>query len=95
MLDQINIVKKRINRDLEVEGILFTMVGRTNHSEHLIAVINEAYNETNVPIIDIHIPQSIITAESSEKGVSLFSIKKDSKVKYAYEKLAKRLLREV
>ena len=89
LLNTIAKVKRQINPELNVEGILLTLVdGRTNLSKETKLELQKSYGNI-VKIFNTSIPTAIKVAESSSEGKSIFSYHKNSKVATAYYELAK------
>ena len=65
-------VKRQINPELQIEGILFTMVDeRTNLAKDVMHVICNAY-QGKLKFFQSRIPRSIRSAETPAKGISIF-----------------------
>ena len=65
-------VRKQINRKLQIDGILLTMVDRrTNFSKEIIELLHDNYGEY-IHIFETAIPFSIRAAETSAEGVSIY-----------------------
>ena len=89
LLRSISKVKRSINPNLVVDGILFTMVDcRTNNAKDIISSMRYSVGQ-NIRVFDTEIPHSVRVAESSLAGVSIFTHDKMGKVAQAYEKLTK------
>lgn len=85
-------VKKHINHDLKVDGIVFTMVdARTRNTKEIIKELNESYG-TVFKIYNTKIPRAVKTTESSREGESIISFDITSKVAQSYIELAKEVL---
>lgn len=92
LVNTISRVKRRINPDLEVDGILFTLVDeRTNLSKMIKFQLKRDYGN-HLKIYNTHIPLAIKTAESSSHGQSIFTYHKNSKVADAYSSFAKEVI---
>ena len=92
LLRSIADIREDINPNLDICGILMTMVDkRTNFSKEIISVIEEAYGE-QIHIFKEHIPHSIRAAETSAKGISIFAHDPKGKVAAAYDSLVQELL---
>ena len=93
LIKTISMVKKRLNRKLQIMGILLTMVDfRTNYAKDVAGKVREAYGE-KIEIFDTVIPMSVKAAETSAEGVSIFSHCLNGKVAKAYETIAEEVLR--
>lgn len=87
-------VKRTINPNLEVGGILLTLVNkRTNLSKETIQDLKETYGRA-IKLYDTQIPLAVKTAESTSRGKSIFKYDKNSKVATAYEDFAKEVLED-
>ena len=85
-------ITHKINPDLRIEGILFTLVdGRTNYSKEIISVIEENYGGS-VKIFEKPIPQSVRVAECSAEGVSIYKYDPKGKAALGYESLTKEVI---
>lgn len=89
LLRSISKVKRSINPNLRVEGILLTMVdSRTNNAKDIISSLRQSVGQ-NIRVFDTEIPHSVRAAESALAGVSIFTHDKNGKVVTAYENLTK------
>lgn len=89
LLRSISKVKRSINPNLRVEGILLTMVdSRTNNAKDIISSLRQTVGQ-NIRVFDTEIPHSVRAAESALAGVSIFTHDKNGKVAAAYENLTK------
>lgn len=89
LLRSISKVKRSINPNLSVEGILLTMVdSRTNNAKDIISSLRQSVGQ-NIRVFDTEIPHSVRAAESALAGVSIFTHDKNGKVATAYENLTK------
>lgn len=94
LLKTISKIKRQLNNDLKVGGILLTLVDkRTNLPRKIEQELEENYGNI-VKIYDNQIPVAIKTAESTSKGKSIFAYDKNSKVAEAYSFFAKEVLKE-
>jgi len=92
LLRSIADIQEDINPNLDICGILMTMVdNRTNLSKEIIGTIEKAYGKS-IRIFKDHIPNSIRAAESSAKGISIFKHDPSGKVALAYESLVQEML---
>jgi len=92
LLKSIAQIRKFINPNLSIEGILFTMVDkRPKFTKDIISMINEAYGE-RIHIFKDHIPISIRAAETSATGKSIFTHDPNGKIAAAYESLSREVL---
>lgn len=89
LMQSISKVKRQINPDLKIDGILLTMVNdRTNNAKDIISALRSGIG-TVVRVFDTEIPSSVRVAESSLEGKSIFAHEKDGKVAAAYEQFSK------
>lgn len=89
LLKSVNKVKRNINPNLRIDGILLTMVdSRTNNAKDIISTLRQSVGQ-NIRVFDSEIPHSVRTAECSIAGVSIFTHDKNGKVAAAYENLTK------
>ena len=94
LLKTVSRVKRTINPDLEIGGILLTLVNkRTNLSKETIQDLKETYGRA-IKLYDTQIPLAVKTAESTSRGKSIFKYDKNSKVATAYEDFAKEVLED-
>ena len=85
-------VRKQINPNLKVGGILLTMVdGRTNLSKDIANELRSTYG-TVFKLYDNQIPRGVKAAESSRMGESVLSYDSSSKVAQSYIDFAKEVL---
>lgn len=86
-------VKKRLNRNLEITGILVTMANlQTNFSREIFSMMQEVYGE-EIHIFPQPVPSSIRVVEASAEGVSMFSFDPKGKVAAAYESVIQEVLK--
>lgn len=94
LLRTVSKVKRQINPDLNVDGILLTLVDkRTNLSKDTMYELQENYGSV-VKIFETQIPSAVKVAESTTQGESIFSYDKNSKVADAYLNFAKEVERD-
>ena len=80
-------VRRQINQELEMGGILLSMVdARTNYAKEIMALIRETYG-SYIPIFKTQIPFSVRAAEASAAGCSIFAYDPRGKVASAFQKL--------
>ncbi len=85
-------VRKQINRKLQIDGILLTMVDRrTNFSKEIIELLHDNYGEY-IHIFETAIPFSIRAAETSAEGVSIYKHDPKGRVAEAYKKLVEEVI---
>jgi chromosome partitioning protein len=87
----ISLVRQNLNRDLQIEGLVFVMVDpRTNLT---LQVINEVKKLLKEKVYETTIPRNIRLAEAPSHGKPILSYDKLSKGAEAYEKLALEFLK--
>lgn len=92
LLQTINKVRKQINSNLKIEGILITMVdNRTNFAKDISALLRETYGNT-IKLFQTEIPHSVRAAEISAVGKSIFTHDPRGKVAEAYKNLTREVL---
>ena len=85
-------VRRQINPNLKVGGIILTMIdSRTNLSKEISNELKETYG-TVFKLYNTQIPRAIKAAESSRMGESIISLNKNSKVSQSYINLAKEVI---
>jgi len=85
-------VKKQINPDLKIGGILLTMVdGRTKLSQDIANELRNIYG-TIFKLFNTQIPRGVKAAESSRRGESILSYDKNGKVAKSYINFSKEVL---
>ena len=89
LLRSVSKVKRQINPNLGIDGILMTMVmPRTKITQTVISTVKNAYGH-NIRIFDTQIPFSIRAVEATAEGKSIFAYDKGGKVAAAYEQFGK------
>ena len=92
LLGTINKVKKQINPNISVKGVLLTLVDeRTNLAKETRYQLQQSYGKV-VNIFKNRIPIAVKAAESSILGKSALSYDKNGKVAIAYTELAKEVV---
>lgn len=90
LMDTIKLVKKSLNKDLEVEGVVLSMFdGRTNLS---IQVVDEVKKYFRGKVYGAIIPRNVRLAEAPSHGLSVIDYDPKSKGAEAYEELAEEFL---
>ena len=92
LLSTVAKVKRQINYDLKVDGILITMVdNRTNLSK---SIINNLRLEHGVlfTVFNSVIPNATKVAEATSEGMSIFAYDRRNKAAYAYDNFASEVL---
>ncbi|HHX69259.1 MAG: AAA family ATPase [Miniphocaeibacter sp.] len=91
LVETINLVKKSLNKKLEVEGVLISMFdGRNNLS---LEVVEEVKKYFKNKVFKTIIPRNVRLAEAPSYGESIFDYDEKSKGAIAYEKLAKEIIK--
>lgn len=88
LLRSVSKVKRQINPKLQIDGILMTMISRTNITKDITASLKSAYGH-RIKVFESEIPHSIRAVESTAEGKSIYAYDKSSKVAKAYEQLSK------
>lgn len=92
LLQTITRVKKHINPNLKIDGVLLTLIdSRTNLAKTTENAIRTNYGGI-LKIFDAVIPLAVKAAETSAVGKSIFTYDPSSKVATAYEQLTKEVL---
>ena len=92
LLHTVSRVKRSINSNLKIDGILLTMVDyRTNNDKNMVLSLRNGIGQ-NIHFFDTEIPHSVRAAECAITGESIFSHDKTGKVAEAYEKLTKEVM---
>lgn len=92
LIKTIHTVKRQLNKNLQIEGILLTMVdGRTTYAKEIVAEVNDVYGKT-IPVFPIEIPLSVRAAETSAIAKSIYDYDPKGKAAYAYLSLTKEVL---
>ncbi len=92
LLDTIIRVKERLNPDLEIAGILFTMTNlRTLHCKEVIDVTRRAFGD-KIRVFDTLIPTSVRFKEAPATGESILTYAPDSSGADAYRLLTREVM---
>ena len=92
LLQTINRVKKNINPNLKIDGVLITMVdNRTNFAKEISSLLRENYGD-KLRVFKTEIPLAIKAAETSAEGKSIYLHDVRSKAAVAYEALTKEVM---
>lgn len=92
LLRTISRVRRQINPDLSIEGILVTMADmRTNYTRDIIELLHSAY-DGKLRIFDSIIPLSVRAAEISAEGKSIYLHDPAGKVAGAYAALTREVM---
>ncbi len=91
VLNTIRLVRKKLNPDLEVEGVLFTMYdSRTNLSAEVVEDVRQNLNEN---IYDTIIPRNVRLAEAPSYGMPINLYDTRSAGADSYRKLAAEVIK--
>lgn len=92
LIKTISRVKRQLNPNLKIEGILLTMVdNRTNYAKDICSMVYEAYS-SSIKVFKTEIPMSVRAAEISAEGSSIYKYDPKGKAAYAYGELTKEVL---
>lgn len=92
LLHSISRIRRGINPDLTIDGILLTMVdSRTNNAKDIISALRAGVGQ-NIHVFETEIPHSVRAAECSLTGESIFAHDRNGKVAAAYENLTKEVI---
>lgn len=92
LLHTISKIKRQINPNLTIDGILMTIVDRRiNFSKEIISLLHETYGG-KIRIFKSEIPQSIKAVEASAVGKNIFEYDPKGKVAVAYEAFSKEVI---
>ncbi len=93
LIHTINLVKERLNPELEMEGVVFTMYdSRTNLSAQVVENVKENLEER---VFDTLIPRNIRLAEAPSYGQPITAYDPKSAGAESYRKLADEIIRNV
>lgn len=91
LLNTINLVKKHLNKELEIEGAVLTMYDiRTNLSNEVVKEVKKYFGEKVYKTV---IPRNIKLSEAPSYGMPIILYDEKSKGARCYEKLAKEILK--
>ncbi|MBQ9142245.1 MAG: ParA family protein [Lachnospiraceae bacterium] len=92
LIHTVNLVKERLNPDLDMEGVVFTMYdSRTNLS---MQVVENVKNNLKQYIFDTMIPRNIRLAEAPSYGMPIIKYDPKSSGAEAYMNLASELIKK-
>ena len=92
VLAAVELVRSRMNPELKVEGILFTMFdSRTRLAQD---VVSEVKDNINVRVFDTMIPRNIRLAEAPSNGMTILAYEGSSVGAERYRKLAAEVLKD-
>ena len=91
LLNTVNLVKKHLNKNLEIEGALLTMYdARTNLSNQVVKEVKKYFEDKVYKTV---IPRNVRLSEAPSYGMPIAVYDPRSKGAKAYEKFAKELLK--
>jgi len=91
LINTINLVKKHLNKDLEVEGALLTMFDiRTNLSNQVVKEVNKYFNNKVYKTV---IPRNVKLSEAPSYGMPISVYDPRSKGAKSYDKFVKEFLK--
>ena len=86
-------VRRQLNRNLQIEGILLTMVDmRTNYAKDITSTLYDTYG-SSIRIFETVVPLSVKAAETSAAGISIFGHDPKGKIAAAYDMVIQEVLR--
>jgi len=86
-------VRRQLNRNLQIEGILLTMVDmRTNYAKDITSKLYDTYG-SSIRIFETVVPLSVKAAETSAAGISIFGHDPKGKIAAAYDMVIQEVLR--
>lgn len=92
LLKTVRRVHKKLNPDLDIEGILMTMTNhRTNMYRRIAQTLQEEYGE-QLTIYKETIPYTVRLGETAEQGVSIYRHDRRGKAAAAYQEVVKEVL---
>ena len=92
LLQTVNKVRRQINPNLKIDGILMTMVdNRTNFARETAALLRDTYG-SKIKVFSTEIPHSVRAKETSAKGKSIFAHDPNGKVAEAYQNLTQEVM---
>ena len=92
LLASIGAIKRKLNRKLEIEGIVINKLDRrTNHEKVIVESLRKSYGN-NIKIFESVIPLGIRAKECAAHGISIFKFAPKDHVAMAFEELTKEVL---
>lgn len=91
LVDTINIVKKKLNKNLSILGVVLTMFDRRTQLTRQVE--EEVSNYFGDKVFNTHIPRNVRLAEAPSHGVAILDYDKNSKGSKAYESLAAEVIK--
>lgn len=93
LISTIRTVKKTLNRELYIEGLLLTMYDRRNKLTHSVA--SEIKNHFGAQVYQTVIPRNVRLSESPSHGQTIIEYDKNCSGAKAYTKLGKEFLQRL
>lgn len=91
LVNTIQLVKKSLNKDLDIEGVIMSMFdGRTNLSSEVVSEVKKYFKDK---VYEANIPRNIRLAEAPSFGLPILLYDGKCKGAEAYEDLTKEFLR--
>jgi chromosome partitioning protein len=91
-MNTVNLVKKHLNKSLEIEGALLTMYdARTNLSNQVVQEVKKHFGDRVYKTV---IPRNVKLSEAPSYGMPIAMYDPHSKGARSYEKFAKELVRK-
>ena len=95
LIKTISRVRRQINPEIKIEGMVMTMVDmRSNYTKDILEALESTYGET-IGIFDSRIPMSVRAAETSAEGKSIYIHDPKGKVARSYEELTEEVCRHL
>ena len=92
LLHSISKIKRQINPNLKIDGVLMTMVdSRTVNTREITSALRDAMGNS-INVFNIEIPRSVRATECPNAGESIFVHDPDGKVAEAYALLTKEVM---
>ncbi len=92
LMNTVRLIKKHLNPDIEIEGVLLTM--KDNRSNLVAQVAEEIKKYFETKVYDTYIPRNIRLAESPSHGKPILLYDSRSKGAIAYKALSEEFLRK-
>ena len=94
LINTINLIKVKLNPNLSMEGIVFTMYdSRTNLSQDVVENVTEALEGLDHHIFETKIPRNVRLAEAPSYGIPITKFDPKSSGAESYTALAKELIK--
>ncbi|MCM1287951.1 MAG: AAA family ATPase [Clostridium sp.] len=92
LIQTINRVRKHINPELKIEGILITLAdGRTNLTCEITDIIRNDFGK-HVKIFDVAIPRGVAASKATSTGKSIYEFDNKSAVSQAYKQFTAQII---